>query len=103
MTRTLKISEARAKLFALVDEVTSEQESVILIEHRDKAERAALVSEQHLQYLYATIAELRKQGIAPFRLARSMELLVNEDELEAAIEQTRREQADLAQSKFDNP
>ncbi len=100
MSRTFKISEARARLFDLVDQVTSAEESVVLIEHRDRAERAALVSEQHLRYLYTTIAELRKQGIRPFRLAGSMRLLVSEDELESAIEQTRREQADLAASKF---
>jgi PHD/YefM family antitoxin component YafN of YafNO toxin-antitoxin module len=102
MLRTFKISEARARLFDLVDQVTSAGESVVLIEHRDRAERAALVSEQHLRYLYATIEELRKRGIRPFRLAGSMKLLVSEDGLEAAIERTRREQTDLARSKFDD-
>lgn len=45
MDKKLKISEARAKLFDLVDYVTGEDQGVVLIERRNKPERAALVSE----------------------------------------------------------
>lgn len=98
--KSVKISQARAELFDLVDRVTSQEGEVVLIEHRDRVERAALVSERHLRYLYATIEELRKRGTQPFRLAGSMKLLVSVEELEAALEQSRREQARLAAAKF---
>lgn len=103
MDRKLKISEARAKLFDLVDYVTSEERGVVLIERRDKPERAALISEEHLRFLYATIQGLEKKGCAPFRLKGSMKLLVSPEELEAALAEGRREQAELAARKLQNP
>lgn len=101
MERKLKISEARAKLFALVDYVTREEQGVVLIERRDRPERAALVSEEHLRYLYATIEGLERRGRAPFRLRGSMKLLVSPEELESALAEGRREQAELAARKFE--
>jgi PHD/YefM family antitoxin component YafN of YafNO toxin-antitoxin module len=100
MDKKLKISEARAKLFDLVDYVTGEDQGVVLIERRNKPERAALVSEEHLRYLYATIEGLESKQRSPFRLKGSMKLLVSPEELEAALGEGRREQAALAARKL---
>lgn len=100
MDKVLKVSEARRRLFDLVDEVTGEgEEEVVLIEHRDRAKRAALMSEEYLRHLRATIAALRKERAGGFRLAGSMTLAVGEDELEAEIARSRAEQASLAERK----
>lgn len=74
MERCIKISDARARLFDLVESVTGEAGGVVLLEHRDRAERAALVSERYLRYLQNTIGELRRHGSHPFRLAGSARL-----------------------------
>lgn len=100
MDKKLKISEARAKLFDLVDFVTGEEQGVVLIERRNNPERAALVSEEHLRYLYATIEGLESKQRSPFRLKGSMKLLVSPEELEAALGEGRREQAELAARKL---
>lgn len=102
MARTLKISEARRRLFDLVNEVTSDDQEVVLIEHRDNPKRAALVSEEYLHGLESRIAALVKERAPEFRLAGSMRLLVGEDELEAALDRTRADQAALASGKFRN-
>ncbi|MGH7563506.1 MAG: hypothetical protein ACREK5_03670 [Gemmatimonadota bacterium] len=89
MTRTVKISEARAKLFDLVDFVIDAKDDVVLIEHRDRSERAALLSESYLRYLTGTLEHLRSDGLQDVRLAGSMRLLVSEDELERSIAESR--------------
>jgi PHD/YefM family antitoxin component YafN of YafNO toxin-antitoxin module len=85
MDRCVKISEARARLFDLVDQVTEAREGVVLIEHRDRAERTALISERYLRYLQSTIAELRKSRGPAFRLAGSARLVARPDEVETAL------------------
>jgi hypothetical protein len=85
MDKSVKISAARARLFDLVDEVTGAEAGVVLIEHRDRAERAALVSERYLRYLQTTIAELRRYGGPTFRLAGSARLLAPAEEVAAAL------------------
>jgi len=102
MTRVLKISEARKRLFDLVDEVTAEDDQVVLIEHRDRPRRAALVSEEHLRYLNATIMALRKSLTTEFRLAGTMKLAVSAEELEVALERSWAQHAERAQRKFGN-
>ena len=99
MARILKISEARKKLFDLVDDVIDRADEVILIEHRDRMERAALVNENYIVYLQATIDALRSERSGEFRLAGSMRLAVGEDELETAIADIRKSQNALS----DNP
>jgi hypothetical protein len=101
MTRILKISEARKKLFDLVDDVIERGDEVILIEHRDRTERAALVKENYIVYLQATIAALKSELSSDFRLAGSMRL-VGEQALEAAISENRSRQASLAGQKAEN-
>jgi DNA invertase Pin-like site-specific DNA recombinase len=85
MDKSVKISDARARLFDLVDYVTGEEDGVVLIEHRDRTERAALVSERHLRYLQSTISELRRNGARSFRLADSVRLMASAAEVELAL------------------
>jgi prevent-host-death family protein len=54
MVKRVNISEARSRLFELVDYVSAEG-GVVLIEHRGRAERAVLVSEAHLHYLETSL------------------------------------------------
>lgn len=96
--REVKISEARQRLFELVEQVTSGDEPVVYIEHRDRQHRAALVSEAHLRYLEARAAAATRS--APFKLAGSMTLLVSDEELEQAMSADRAEQSRLAREKF---
>lgn len=72
--KTMKISEARAKLFDLVDLVTEDSGAVVLIEHRDREKQAALVSRDHLEYLERTVRELRKLTGSTFRLEGSIQI-----------------------------
>lgn len=87
--KTVKISEARANLFDLVDFVIDAEDDVVLIEHRDRTERAALLSERYLRYLTGSLEQLRAEGLRDFRLAGSMRLLVSEDELERSLANSR--------------
>jgi PHD/YefM family antitoxin component YafN of YafNO toxin-antitoxin module len=52
MSDSTKISDARRRLFDLVDQVI-EHDDVVYIEHRDRSERVALVREGRLRYLEA--------------------------------------------------
>ena len=54
MSDSTKISEARRRLFDLVDQVI-EHDDVIYIEHRDRSERVALVREGRLRYLESLV------------------------------------------------
>lgn len=100
MDRSIKISEARKTLFDLVDRVTRSEEVVVWIEHRDREERAALVSARHLQSLYARIEALQRRT-NPFRLAGSMRLTGDADELGAVLDALRRDQARAALERFE--
>ncbi len=51
MAKTSTISEARRRLFDLVDWVLDNPEGVVYIQHRDRAARVALVREDRLAYL----------------------------------------------------
>lgn len=100
MPKTLKISEARKRLFDLVDAVTSDDAEIVFIERRDDPKRAALVSEDHLRELESRIAALVKERASDFTLAGSMRLVVAEGELDAALDRARADQAALASRKL---
>jgi PHD/YefM family antitoxin component YafN of YafNO toxin-antitoxin module len=99
MKKRLTVSEARAKLFDLVEYVTDTPDAAVVIEHRNRKGRAVLVDESHYQYLEAMASEIKKQA-KPFRLVGSIESDLSADELEEAMEENRREQARLAEEKF---
>jgi PHD/YefM family antitoxin component YafN of YafNO toxin-antitoxin module len=98
MGRTVKISEARRTLFELVEEVTSAEDAVVWIEHRDRAEAAALVSAEYLRGLERRLEELRRQ--TPFTLAGSMRLVGTATDLDADLDELRRRQGELTDAKF---
>lgn len=104
MKKRLTVSEARAKLFDLVEYVTETPDSTVVIEHRDRKGRAVLVDESHYQYLEAMTRELKKQ-VPPteFRLAGSLLPPEGDDgvDLGEVLDQVRKEQAILFQKKLD--
>jgi PHD/YefM family antitoxin component YafN of YafNO toxin-antitoxin module len=100
MTKRVKISEARAKLFDLVDFVIDAEDDVVLIEHRDRTERAALLSERYLRYLTGSLEQLKGHGRQEFRLAGSIRLLVSEEALERSIAASRAREDRKAEQRF---
>lgn len=88
--RTVPISEVRKELFDLFEEVTGDPDRVIVIQHRNREERAVLASERHWKALSD------KVQARPFELAKSGILHVDPDRL---LESQRRSQSDLARRK----
>jgi len=100
MKKRMTVSEARAKLFDLVEYVTDTPDAAVVIEHRNRKERAVLVDESHFQYLEAVAREMRKQA-PPFRLEGSLQPLDgSEVDLVDVVERNRRRQADLSRRKL---
>lgn len=97
--RDINISEARRKLFDLVDEVLRKPGSAVLIRHRDREERVALVSESYLESLRQAVARLLGSGASSFRLEGSLRLATSEEELERFLSDGRARQAALAEAK----
>jgi hypothetical protein len=96
----LTVSQARAQLFELIDEVTQNPEEPVVIEHRDREERAVLVDEGHYRYLVNVAQGVMVAREQPFKLFGSMQLKVPEDEFDAWLDENRRTQADLAARKL---
>ncbi len=97
--KRMTVSEARAKLYELVEEVTDAPDQAVVIEHRDRRSRAVLVDESHFQYLEAIATEYRKRS-TPFRLRGSLELAVSEDEFDEWMDRNRSEQSRLSREKL---
>ncbi len=101
--KRMTVSEARAKLYDLVEYVTETPDSAVVIEHRDRKERAVLVDESHYRYLEAMVTELRKAiPDDGFRLAGSIQSDYTAEEIEEWIARNRREQEELLQKKLDS-
>jgi PHD/YefM family antitoxin component YafN of YafNO toxin-antitoxin module len=99
--KRMTVAEARAKLYDLVEYVTETPDSSVVIEHRDRKERAVLVDEGHYRYLEAMVQEAQKDA-KPFKLAGSIQSDLTADELEEWLAQNRREQAELSRRKLDS-
>lgn len=95
--KSITISQARAKLFDLVDQVLK-TDQVVWIRHRDRDSRVALVSEERLKQLESAIRALRRGG-RPFKLAGSIRIPPGED-VERILSDIRREQAELFEAKL---
>lgn len=97
--RSISISEARARLPELARFLAGTPEGVILIEHRDRAERLALITERRLRYLESLLtASLVREGES-FLLAGSMTSDLDDDGLEEALSALKREDEVRAQRK----
>lgn len=100
--KRMTVAEARAKLYDLVEYVTATPDSAVVIEHRDRRERAVLVDEGHYRYLETVVEEVRKRDDPPFRLAGSLRSVDGNDvDLVEVLERNRKEQAELFQKKLD--
>ncbi len=100
--KKLSVSEARAKLFDLVEQVTADPQEEVVIEHRSQKGRAVLVDEGHYEYLKAQAAGLKQIRERPFQLRGSMQLAVSPEEFDEWFEQNRRDAAEAADRKFDD-
>ena len=93
-------SEARREFFALLQAVIHDPTEVILIEHKDLPEQAALVNAPFLMRTLRLVTHLRKQwplSEPPFRLIGSATLVGSADDVLAEV---RAEQGTRQQSKF---
>src|SRR3972149_10589043 len=89
--RSLSISEARARLPELARYWRGEPAGVVFIEHRDRAERLALITERRLRYLESLVgASMVREG-GSFQLAGSMTSELDDEELEKALMAVKRE------------
>lgn len=72
---------------------------MVFIEHRDRVERLALITERRLRYLesLAGASSVREGG--SFQLAGSMTSDLDDEELENALMAVKREGEDRAQTK----
>ena len=100
--KRMTVAEARAKLYDLVEYVTETPDSAVVIEHRDRKERAVLVDEGHYKYLEAMAKEVKKDA-KPFRLAGSILTPegVAEIDVEDMIAEVRRNNETALQKKLD--
>jgi hypothetical protein len=89
--RILSISEARARLPELARYLAKTPDGVVLIEHRDRAERLAIVTERRLRYLESLVAASAVREGESFRLAGSMTSDLDDQELEDALAAIKRE------------
>jgi hypothetical protein len=89
--RSLSISEARARLPELARYLAETPEGVVLIEHRDRAERLALITERRLRYMESLLSATLVQEGGSFRLAGSMTSDLDDEGLEAALSALKRE------------
>jgi hypothetical protein len=72
---------------------------VVYIEHRDRAERIALVTERRLRYLESIAASSLVRAGGTFQLAGSMTSDLDDDELEEALMTLKREKETQARTK----
>ena len=98
--KKLSVSEARANLFDLVEQVTADPREEVVIEHRSQKGRAVLVDAGHYEYLKAAAAGLRRIRERPFKLKGSMRQTVPPDEFDHWFEENRRRAAAAADAKF---
>lgn len=98
MSKSLSISDARARLPELVRYLQRSPGGTVFIEHRDMDERLALITESRLRYLESLVAScISRRG--SFKLAGSMKSDLTDAELERALASLRRDEATLAEEK----
>ena len=100
MPKTVRISEARAKLPELAQYLHHRPTEVVLIEHRDLKERLALTTERHIRLLKTMIKELKGKSTRPFRLAGTITTALTDDELEAILQAARKQQERRSERKL---
>lgn len=100
MTRRISISEARGKLPELAKFLARHPDQVVLVEHRDLKERLALTTEAHLRYLETMVRELKRQTSRPFSLSGSLASELDDEALEAALQEMAGDQTRQREEKL---
>lgn len=102
-THPLPISTARSQLFALFDGVVAGTRNQVLIERRNRSERAVLTSERYLRHLEDQIRDLThalgrvSETAPPYNFLGS---IVSELPAEEVIERNRARQKRLTDAKM---
>lgn len=99
MSRSMSISEARARLPELARYLRRSPRQVVFIEHRDMDERLALVTESHLHYLESLVTAAERRRASSFKLAGSMKSDLPDEEIEEALAAIKKEQGVLSEGK----
>ncbi len=94
----IPISEARARISELVEQVTAQPGCSVLIGHHDPERAAVLVDALHYEMLLAKAAVADHQSGQAFRLAGSIPVEQGKDPV-AWIEAQRTRQSELAAEK----
>lgn len=94
MRKRTGVSEARRRLFDLVDWVLDHPDEAVYIEHRDRRERVALVREDRLAYL----ERMERERGSPLTLAGSVEV-VGDATVEEVIAELRTESGRQAERR----
>ena len=89
------------KLLPQVSKLLKAPGRVVFIEHRDREERLALVTEGRLRYLEALVAAAEQRADSAFTLAGSMSSALTDDELEQALVGVKQDQTTRSSSKAD--
>ncbi len=101
MSRSIPISEARARLPELARRVASTQGRVEYISHRDLEDDIAMISRSHLRFLEDSLRELRGRTAGAFTLSGSMATDLGEAGLDAELDALRAEATGRADAKRD--
>jgi len=96
---SLSISEARARLPELARFLSGAPEGVVLIEHRDRVERLALITVRRLRYLESLVSASQVRDGRGFELAGSMTSDLDDEQLDEALSAMKRESEDQAGTK----
>lgn len=100
--RSLSISEARARLPELARYLSGAPNGVVFIEHRDRVERLALITEKRLRYLESLVSgSLVREG-GSFQLGGSMTSDLDDEELDKALMAVKREGEARSQTKSED-
>ena len=102
---TVKATKAREQFFPLLESVVNDERCVVFVEHKDLPGRGMLVSERYQEYvrqLEATVRALLAPAAGPtFRLAGSVSVAANGDDLDAELAALRADHALRTAAKFD--
>jgi hypothetical protein len=100
MAKRINISEARANLPEIAKRVARTPGAVQYIEHRDLEEDLALTTASYIRYLETMVMELKKKVTKPFVLAGSLLSDLTDEELEAALVESKRAAHAAAEAKL---
>lgn len=98
--KPLLVSEAAARMPALVDRVTEHPGETVVIGNGGPGGAAVLVDSGHYQLLVEKARTADRSAGMPFNIVGSLQILVSDEELEEGIAARRRDQGSRAAAKL---